>query len=57
MVPMEMLYLGSIENPLEIRIVSKGPLDAGYGGGDISSGDRKHFDSHSGRISSIIIII
>ena len=41
-----MLYLGRIENPLEIRIVSKGPLDARYGGGDFSSGDRKQFDSH-----------
>lgn len=49
-------YLGRIENPFEIRIVSKGPLDARYGGGDICSGDRKHFDSHVERMISIIII-
>lgn len=49
-------YLGCIENPFEIRIISKGPLDARYGGGDISSGDRKNFDSHVERMSSIIII-
>lgn len=43
-------YLGGIENPPEIRIVSKGALDARYGGGDICSSDRKNFDSHIERI-------